>query len=270
MVKLCTLIICIITLFQIFPPESRGVCCPCIYSEEANFRFLCAVDANPFWYLDFTWQMQSMHCVLHAVFVNIVCNCSSHPFEVCPYYSAYIAVVAPGDHRLCCPRDLHCPKGQFFQYSSSEPPDTAKILNFRELQISALAMSQNHYRAAEPILSPFSLTNSWKRSMVSSCRLGSYFVILVLHSIAAAVLVVVLFTSNLPYNFIVPMLEDLSIFLHSTLLFFDIGCASLCYCLLGFVIMTHFALGVFPKTWFKLFVVWFLACMTQSISMLMS
>ena len=83
--------------------------------------------------------------------------------------------------------------------------------------------------------------------MVSSCRLGSYFVILVLHSIAAAVLVTVLFTSNLPYNFIVPMLEDLSIFLHSILLFFDIGYASLCYCLLGFVIMTHFALGVFPK-----------------------
>ena len=161
-VKLCTLIIYIITLFRIFPPESRGVCCPCIYSEEANFRFLCAVDANLFWYLDFTWQMQSMHCVLHAVFVNIVCNCSSHPFEVCPYYSAYIAVVAPGDHRfcLCCPRDLHCPKGQFFQYSSSEPPDNAKILNFRELQISVLAMPQNHYRAAEPILSPFSLTNS--------------------------------------------------------------------------------------------------------------
>ena len=77
--------------------------------------------------------------------------------------------------------------------------------------------------------------------MVSSCRLGSYFVILVLHSIAAAVLVVVLFTSNLPYNFIVPMLEDLSIFLHSTLLFFDIGCASLCFLVfLGFVIMIYF------------------------------
>ena len=142
-----------------------------------------------------------------------------------------MAVVAPGDYRfcLCCPRDLHCPKGQFFQYSFSEPPDIAKILNFRELKISVLAMPQNHYKAAELILSPFFLTNSWKRSMVSSCRLGSYFVILVLHSIAAAVLVVVLFTSNLPYNFIVPMLEDLSIFLHSTLLFFDIGCASLCF-----------------------------------------
>ena len=38
----------------------------------------------------------------------------------------------------------------------------------------------------------------------------------------------------------------------------------------GVVFMTHFVLGVFPKTWFKLFVVWFLACMTQSISMLMS
>ena len=84
--------------------------------------------------------------------------------------------------------------------------------------------------------------------MVSSCGLGSYFVILVLHSIAAAVLVTVLFTSNLPYNFIVPMLEDLSIFLHSILLFFDIGYASLFCCLLGFVFMTHFALGVFPKT----------------------